>query len=428
MPESGLFADKNWLTTPTPFPLTRAEVTELEQLGERLALFQRASNALYNRSVRGKITPWIASLLDAGKPDPLLGHAHAAALRDQLPRVIRPDLISTEEGYALTELDSVPGGIGLTAWLGETFSEVTGGEIVGGRDGMREGFRSILPGGADIVISQESSDYQPEMEWLASRLNETAAETWKVHAAETYTPADRAIYRFFELFDLENIPFARKAASRVEAGDLELTPPMKPVLEEKLWLALFWLRPLRDLWRRELRDAQFQRLQSLIPYSWIVDPAALPYHAVIPRLEIGDMRELADLSQKERELVLKISGFSELAWGSRGVHIGADMPQEQWVAAIEEALTSFDTSPHLLQEFRKGKRARHPYWDQESGTIRERDGRVRLCPYYFIADNEVTLGGVLATIVPADKKILHGMSEAILAPCAIVEEQSKLHL
>jgi hypothetical protein len=29
------------------------------------------------------------------------------------------------------------------------------------------------------------------------------------------------------------------------------------------------------------------------------------------------------------------------------------------------------------------------------------------------------LGGMLATICPADKKIIHGMSEAILAPCAV---------
>ena len=27
------------------------------------------------------------------------------------------------------------------------------------------------------------------------------------------------------------------------------------------------------------------------------------------------------------------------------------------------------------------------------------------------------LGGVLATICPADKKIIHGMKDAILAPC-----------
>ena len=50
-------------------------------------------------------------------------------------------------------------------------------------------------------------------------------------------------------------------------------------------------------------------------------------------------------------------------------------------------------------------------------------GRVRLCPYYFVAGEGDAArpqpGGVLATIVPADKKIVHGMSDAVLAPCAV---------
>jgi hypothetical protein len=204
---------------------------------------------------------------------------------------------------------------------------------------------------------------------------------------------------------------------------------MNPALEEKMWLALFWLRPLRDLWRRELRDAQFKRLQGIIPYSWVMDPAPLPYHGIIPRLDVGRLGEIADFSQKERNLVLKISGFSERAWGSRGVHIGADMPQEEWSSAVNEALDSFETSPWLLQEFHKGKRVLHPFWDPEAGGLRELDARVRLCPYYFnVANpdgtlgNSVKLGGVLATIVPADKKKLHGMSNAILAPCAVADD------
>jgi hypothetical protein len=49
-------------------------------------------------------------------------------------------------------------------------------------------------------------------------------------------------------------------------------------------------------------------------------------------------------------------------------------------------------------------------------------GRVRLCPYYFVSgDGDAArpkLGGVLATVVPADKKIVHGMRDAILAPCS----------
>jgi len=51
------------------------------------------------------------------------------------------------------------------------------------------------------------------------------------------------------------------------------------------------------------------------------------------------------------------------------------------------------------------------------------NGRVRLCPYYFVSgDGDAArsqLGGVLATVNPADKKIIHGMTDAILAPCAV---------
>ena len=51
------------------------------------------------------------------------------------------------------------------------------------------------------------------------------------------------------------------------------------------------------------------------------------------------------------------------------------------------------------------------------------DGRVRLCPYYFVQGDgdaaRAKLCGVLATICPADKKIIHGMRDAVLAPVAI---------
>jgi hypothetical protein len=45
-----------------------------------------------------------------------------------------------------------------------------------------------------------------------------------------------------------------------------------------------------------------------------------------------------------------------------------------------------------------------------------------LCPFYFVVGKgdalRAHLGGVLATICPADKKIIHGMKEAVLAPCS----------
>ena len=69
-----------------------------------------------------------------------------------------------------------------------------------------------------------------------------------------------------------------------------------------------------------------------------------------------------------------------------------------------------------MQRFHKGRLFEHSYWDPDSGELKVMKGRVRLCPYYFVESDRVKLRGALATIVPADKKFLHGMSEAILVP------------
>jgi hypothetical protein len=435
-PKEGLFAEKKWLLSPDAFPNDRKFLADLEQLGHRLFVFQRACNQLYQLSVKGKQPEWVARYLDAGKPKELIELSRRREIRDDLPRVIRPDLILTEKGYIIAEIDSVPGGIGLTGWLNQTYSSFNK-DVIGGASGILEGFRAIVPNGADIVISQESATYRPEMEWLAARLNQNAVAgdddsgsvharpagvnapgySWRVVAAENYQPQDRrAVYRFFELFDLPNIPGIENALRANADGRVTITPPIKPYLEEKMWFALFWLQPLREFWRRELGEKYFIKLQEIIPYSWLLDPTPLPQHAVIPRLEIHDWRKAAKFSQKDRELLLKVSGFSPLGWGSRGIALGSDLPHADWEKQIEHALATFQSSPTILQRFHKGRLFEHSYWDPDSGDLKVMKGRVRLCPYYFVESNRVKLRGALATIVPADKKFLHGMSEAILVP------------
>ena len=422
-PQEGLFAEKDFHLSPDPFPIDEKFAKELEQLGHRLFVFQRACNELYQRSIKGKQPAWVAQYLDAGKPPELIEFARQKQFRNDVPLVIRPDLILTEEGYTIAEIDSVPGGIGLTGWLNQTYA-TNGADVLGGADGMLDGFRSLLPAGGDIVISEEASTYRPEMNWVAAQLNAKAiadsSYNWRVLDAETYEPTPgRPVYRFFELFDLPNLPRIPALLQAVGNGSVKVTPPIKPFLEEKMWFALFWMQPLREFWRRELGEKYFLKLQEVIPYSWPLDPTPLPQHAVIPRLEIHDWREAARLSQKERDLLIKVSGFSPLGWGSRGIVVGSDVPQVEWEREIEQALASFQTTPRVMQRFHKARLLDHRFWDNGAGDVKTMRGRVRLCPYYFVENAKVKLSGALATIVPADKKLLHGMSDAILAPAGI---------
>jgi hypothetical protein len=423
-PKEGLFAEKDWLLSPDAFPIEKKFLTELEQLGHQLFVFQRACNQLYQLSVKGKQPEWVARYLDAGKPPELAEFSRRKEIRDDLSRVIRPDLILTKNGYVIAEIDSVPGGIGLTAWLNQTYSAFEK-EIIGGADGMLDGFQSVLPNGGDIVISQEAATYRPEMEWIISRLKDRHPDLeWRVVAAENYQPQDgRAVYRFFELFDLPNIPSIDKTLHANAEGRTTITPPIKPYLEEKMWFALFWMQPLREFWHRELGEKYFVKLQEVIPYSWLLDPTPLPQHAVIPRLEIHDWREAAKFSQRDRDLLLKVSGFSPLGWGSRGISLGSDLAHAEWEKRIENALATFEQSPTIMQRFHKGRLHEHRYWDSDSSELKTMKGRVRLCPYFFVEQDRVKLRGALATMAPADKKFVHGMRDAILIPSRLSDKE-----
>jgi hypothetical protein len=209
-----------------------------------------------------------------------------------------------------------------------------------------------------------------------------------------------------------------------------MTPPPKAHLEEKLSFALFHHPALRKLWEAELgKDgkAVYGRLQQLFPQTWVVDPRPLPPQGVIQGLQAGgaplhDWMELVDLGKSERDFVVKPSGFSELAWGSRGVRVANDLTRDEWIATLQEALREYDKTPRILQRFHKGKRVRQAYFDRERDEVRNFDGRVRLCPYYFISGEKVEIGGILATIAPADKRLIHGMTDAVMSPCMLKPE------
>ncbi len=444
LPAEGLFAGHDWRVSPTPFPLSLELAKDLESLGRVLLQFYRAVNLLYRRSVEGKQPEWVARWLDQGKPAELIALQRSPALKNEVPRVIRPDLLLTEHGVSVTELDAVPGGIGLTAWLNQVYAQMDqtspprqkglpdqsqdgdrrdgAPTVLGGAEGMLRGFAGIFGDAprVHIVVSDEAATYRPEMAWAAGQLG---SSRFRIQDPTFAGFADGdAVYRFFELFDLPNVPNSKQILELSAAKRIRLTPPPKPIFEEKMLFGLLCNRNLQEFWRQELGASFFNRLRRLVPYTWIIDPSALPPHAAIPELNLTDWRQLKDLSHKERDLILKVSGFSPHAWGARGVYLGSDLAHADWAAAVEGAIGNFPQSPCVLQRYHKPRLVQAHWFDFQRNELVPMPGRVRLCPYYFVSGEaeaaRAHLGGVLATICPADKKIIHGMTEAIFAPCS----------
>jgi hypothetical protein len=118
---------------------------------------------------------------------------------------------------------------------------------------------------------------------------------------------------------------------------------------------------------------------------------------------------------------------------------------------VERAIELAPANLHVLQEYKKPRRVKHRLYRpdvggaecgslggvplglrsfSEGGSPREgktatkamdADGRLRLCPYYFVIGGKAKLSGALATFCPPDKKIIHGMQDAALLPCRVVE-------
>ena len=447
-----LFEDKTWRLSQDAWPILPTQAQELEAIGAACLEFHQALETLYLRSVAGRnllrnkplTAPWVADYLDRGKPQALIAHARSPKNRGMFPNVLRPDLLLTDEGFVMTELDSVPGGIGLTGFLNRLYRETEG--LLGSDDAMIRNFHASLAALRPetrnpliaLVVSEEAATYRPEMEWIARQLQVAGHRVFCMRPEDLF-PLGGAlffdvegnpekidiIYRFFELFDLPSIKASSFIFDAWESGDVSVAPPMRTFQEEKLAFGLFHHHLLQDYWEEALGPRPLKLLRALIPPTWVMDPAPLPPGAVLdgPRAggrELGDWRDLISASQKERDLIIKISGFHETAWGAKSVVLGSDCSREEWQQGVERALALAPANLHVLQAYRKPRRVRHSLYGAEAPhEAREADGRLRLCPYYFVVEGKARLSGALATFCPPDKKIIHGMQDAALLPTRV---------
>src|SRR3989304_7966725 len=170
-----------WRISPEPFWMSPEDVIFFQDLGNHLLKFYQALNSLDHESVRGRLPLWVSQYLDQGKPPELIAYGRMNRFGPHLPGIIRPDIILTGSsasggGRVCTELDSVPGGFGITGCLAQWYSR-QGDVVIGGGDGVVKGFARMIQGVAGethpnlaIVVSEESKDYLPEMQWLGEAL------------------------------------------------------------------------------------------------------------------------------------------------------------------------------------------------------------------------------------------------------------------
>ena len=153
-----------------------------------------------------------------------------------------------------------------------------------------------------IVVSEEAKDYRPEMRWMARELTARGLETHCIEPRQVrFTEeglrlvevGDRPIgliYRFYELFDLPNIPKSELIQYAAKKGLVSVTPPYKPALEEKSALS-----------RRMAQSHHPRHVASGARFRDMADDAEAA-GATIRRLiaQLGSMAPAADADEAAR--------------------------------------------------------------------------------------------------------------------------------
>lgn len=306
LPEQALYGlgdELGWQLSKTPFVLTEQQHEDLIRLGNALFQFVLATEKLVRDSEKGVMPQWIAQLYWQGKPEELVRFAKMNVFKKHFPLVIRPDLLLTESGWALCEIDSVPGGLGFTAALNQAYGQ-SGFSVLESLDGLPKAFLKMLLGFWNtqklsqsvkepvmaIVLSDEAGDYLAEMQWLVGEIRQHYEKIYLIHPKQVMMSGHNLvfqtdagdeqpihfIYRFFELFDLPNIPQMELIQYAIKKGLVVCTPPFKPFHEEKLTLALFHHPLLQAFWQEHLDTDSYAILKRAIPQGWILDPAPPP--------------------------------------------------------------------------------------------------------------------------------------------------------
>lgn len=244
-----------------PLNLSTEQYAELQRLGTEVAAFVAAADQLYRTDEEA------ASLLNRGKAE--IFHED----RPSRHLFIRPDLVIAEDGFAVCEIETSPFGLGLAyalnnAYRGEGHETIVNGEMSGHLEGT-------LPETGAVVYSEKTKAYRGQLEYMVDRMFSADGRHWDLREAGAMAgeegPMDvPALYRAFYLHEYDTDPAVRGLIERGEASASDWTPSLTPHVEEKALMAFLWDERWEGYFRKELGDASYEYLQTVIPPTWII--------------------------------------------------------------------------------------------------------------------------------------------------------------
>lgn len=357
--------------SPFPLDLSPQETQELLRIGRDIVEFIDAADELYRTDGDLK------KLLDRGKPDLLKTGRLAHYL------FVRPDVIITQEGFSVCEIETSPFGLALAELLNRAY-RFAGFETLIPDDMLTKFMREHTPDRGNLVYSQHTASYSGQLQFLADKVLSGNDRRWSVEqAGSVLDMTSPALYRAFYQHECLDDP-AVDNIMQFYAGRQtpEVIPSFTPHMEEKALLALIWDKRWEEFFVKQLGISSVEHLRKVIPPTWIVGQERF----FLPGLPDGveSTEGLALLFKSKRNFVLKQSGFgSGGSWAE-----GVSFLQEKSVVKAQELLHNAvedSSSLYVIQEFRKAEERR--MFDEGDGSLlTEMSARIRLTPYFSMVE------------------------------------------
>ena len=364
-------------------------------LGPAICEFFHVTVELYNTDERVK------ELLDQGKPECYKGQIKPEYL------FLRPDLILTEEGFFVCEIETSPFGMGLAEMLNRSYCDC-GFDTIVARDKFQSYMEASLPENGIVAYSNKCSPNAGQLQYLADQILSGPGRQWSAEKIdENFSSEAKSIYRAFYLSEI----FSDKNVQKVVSGDNHFLPSLTPQFEEKAILTLIWDKRFEEYYKTQLGSATFNFLREILPPAWLVGKEEY-FSPGLPG-GISSTSAISTLGQSKRKWVLKQSGFGEHSSWGEGVTFLHRATRPVLEAKLQEACTSKDVL-YICQEFRDGvKRKTQYYADAGNEEILEMDARVRLIMYYSNAGKST--GEIIAAMATCcdDGIYVHGKTTSV---------------
>ncbi len=389
-----------------PFWVTTQQRTQINQIGQAVCAYFTAVTDLYHTD------EMVRQLLDRGKPASLTGDQRADYL------FVRPDMIITDNGFAICELETSPFGLALADILTRGY-RAAGCDTLVGEAALQQHLHHTTPAQGTVVYSKKTQAYAGQMHYLAEKLLSGSGRSWAATHIDENTSlhsGTSAVYRGFYLSEAQSDSRVAELLY-THASDPKtktLVPSATPHAEEKALLSFIWDKRFEKRLKRELGSAAFNLLRQGIPPTWIVGEEK-HFAPGLPN-QYTTTTELAGLSKRQRAFVLKSSGFSAVSSWAEGVYF---LGKKSAAADTERLRLAEKDTDHLyvVQALKKGKNHLLSY--ARAGQTVPMQGRVRLTPYFSMqAHNTGELLAVKATACE-NTDFIHATSVSINTAVAV---------